>query len=107
MTGVTAEGYDDGVDYSGDYIGNLSDPNLKACADADCDLDGTGHYHCDDETATWWIDHCKIAEGNADRISRMPESVRLEFDAWAETEGVYNLDVDDSVRAVAAHLEES
>jgi hypothetical protein len=106
MTGVTAEGYDDEIDYSGDYIGNLADPNLHTCADDDCNLSGSGHYHCDDETADWWAEHCQIAESNADRLAGLSTADRATFDAWAAEMGVYDYDIDDTVRSVAAHLDE-
>jgi hypothetical protein len=106
MTSVTAEGFDDGIDYSKYYIGNLADPNLHACVDDDCASDGTNHYHCDDETADWWVEHCHIAESNDNRLVGLSAEDRVAFDAWAAETGVYNLDIDDTVRAVADHLDE-
>jgi hypothetical protein len=91
MTGVTSEGYDDGIDYSRDYIGNLSDTNLK-----DCDCEDAEHtYHADDETAQWWIDHCREMEAHNDRVSQLTTEQRAEFDASADAEGTYSCDVED------------
>jgi len=95
MTGVTPEGYDDCLDYSRVYIGNLADPNLHECSDDVCNLDGTGHYHCDDDTAEWSGAHCRAMELHNDRVSRLTTEQREEFRAAAETEGTYNVDVED------------
>ena len=95
MTGVTSDGYDDGIDYSGDYIGNLADPNLHECTDDDCNLDGTGHYHCDDETADWWVAHCRAMELHNDRVAQLTSEQREKFRAVAESDGTYNVDAED------------
>ena len=91
MTGVTGEGYDDGIDYSRDYIGNLVDDNLHAC---DCE-DAEHTYHADDETAQWWLDHCREMEGHNDRVSQLTAEQRAEYDAAAEAEGTYSCDAED------------
>ena len=105
MTGVTPEGYDNGIDYSSDYIGNLADPNLHECPSGDCNLDGVGHYHCDDKTADWWITHCRAMEVHNDRVAGLPEAQREEFRAVAESESTYNVDAEDQPAAGDALLE--
>ena len=91
MTGLTSDDLCDGIDYSRDYIGNLSDPNLKQC---DCD-DAEHTYHADDETATWWRTHCTEMEVLNDRISQLTPEQRAAHDAAAEAEGTYHCDAED------------
>jgi hypothetical protein len=99
MTEVTADGYDDGIDYSSEYIGNLADPNLHECDDDDCDLIGIGHYHADDETADWWVDHCRETESVNDRVAELsPKQHAIWIDA-AESEGIYSRDAEDQPAA--------
>jgi hypothetical protein len=91
MIGVTAEGYNDGIDYSSDYIGNLADPNLKRCNCAD-----TEHtYHADEETATWWMEHCREMAEHNNRVSQLTTKQRKEYDKVAESEGTYSCDAED------------
>ena len=105
MTGVTSDGVDNGVDYSSDYIGNLSDPNLRECSNDACALDGTSHYHCDDESADWWVDHCLAMEYHNDRVSQLTVAQREEFRAAAEDEGTYNVDIEKQPSAGEALLD--
>jgi hypothetical protein len=110
MTGVTSEGYDDGIDYSTDYIGNLvgSDGGSSGLTRCDCETDETcppHSWHADDETAQWWIDHCEMVESNDNRLSQLSETARAAFDAWAEENGVYNNDVEDTANAIKNHLD--
>lgn len=109
MTSATADGYDDGIDYSCDYIGNLvgSDGGSSGLTRCDCSPERDDHsWHADDDTADWWVEHCRTAESNEDRLRGLSERQRAAFDSWADAEHVYDLDIDDTVRAVAAHLDE-
>ena len=95
----------DGTDYSGDYIGNLEDPNLDQRPDDDCPLDCTGVYHYDDQMADWWVNHCRAMELHNDRVSQLTSEQREEFRTAAEAEGTYNVDAKDQPGAGEALLD--
>ena len=109
MTAATAEGYDGGICYASDYIGNLvgGDGGASGLTPCDCPDGCPEHtWHSDDETADWWTEHCRTAESNADRLQSLKANRRAAFDEWAQDMGVYDLDIDDTVRAIAARLDE-
>lgn len=101
MTTTNADGTI-GIDYSSDYIGNLSDDNLKPC---DCE-DERHDYHADDETAQWWLDHCAEYEAMEDRKAALTPKQRERFDAEAETRHTFDLDAEDQPRAGQALMDE-
>jgi len=91
-----------GLDYASDYIGNLSDANLKPC---DCS-DAEHTYHADDDAAQWWIDHCAAHEDMNNRVAGLTGGQQERFRAEAEAQHTFDVDAEQQPGAGMALMDE-
>ena len=59
-----------GIDWSGDYLGNHCDANLRR------DYDMTYSYLTDDETADWWAKQCAAQQEADDALAELSSDQR-------------------------------
>jgi hypothetical protein len=93
-----------GIDWSSDYIGNTSAPenDLSPC---DC-TDAEHSYHCDDDTADWWIEQCRAQQEHDDALAELSEAQRAEFDEEVEARHTYDVDMEQQPGAGMALMQE-
>lgn len=59
-----------GTDWSGDYLGNHHDANLRR------DYDMTYSYLTDDKTADWWVKQCAAQQEADDALDELSSDQR-------------------------------